>query len=75
MDNLQTAVKEALKDPIEEKFQQCLQKWENSLERCIVSEGNDSENFNLKCKKLAIIVFIKLVFLLLWHTCLTVTIG
>jgi hypothetical protein len=29
----------------------------------------------LKCKKLAIIVFIKLVFLLLWHTCLTVTIG
>jgi len=36
------------------------EKWENSLERCIVSEGNCSENFTLKCKNVSNKLFYKI---------------
>jgi len=53
MGNLQTSATEALKDLIEENFQQNLQKWVDSLQRLIVSEGNDSANFTLKYKNVS----------------------
>jgi hypothetical protein len=40
IDNIQTALTDALKDLAEKDFQQCTQGWKGRLQRCVASEGN-----------------------------------